>query len=134
MSDADIAELLEKCCRNNKACDVTGIMLYADGNFMQALEGPRAELDRLERKIAIDPRHRDMTTLLRLRIAHRLFATGSTELRHLVELPESAQPVVRALIDPKHRQDGPTPAAIMDLLKSFKRRNDLRGSQVGLLS
>ena len=63
-SDSDLMSLLEASRENNARDGVTGMLLYKDGNFMQALEGPpegvRAVLERVRR----DPRHRGMLKLI----------------------------------------------------------------------
>ena len=37
--EAELSALLTQCRANNARLGVTGVLLYADGNFMQALEG-----------------------------------------------------------------------------------------------
>ncbi len=39
-SDADLVALLEQSQEKNARLDITGMLLYKDGNFMQVLEGP----------------------------------------------------------------------------------------------
>jgi hypothetical protein len=44
--------------------DITGMLLYKDGNFMQALEGEKETGRTLYAKIGRDSRHRGLLTLL----------------------------------------------------------------------
>ena len=37
MSDAELSELLATCRKNNRKLEVTGLLLYRDGFFIQAL-------------------------------------------------------------------------------------------------
>jgi hypothetical protein len=39
-SDEDLIQLLEVSRRNNEKAEITGLLLYSSGNFMQTLEGP----------------------------------------------------------------------------------------------
>ena len=42
-----IEQILLVSRRNNEAAEITGVLLFSDTNFSQALEGPRAEFERL---------------------------------------------------------------------------------------
>jgi len=57
-SKSELVDLLESCHANNANLGVTGMLLYKDGNFMQALEGNEDVVRGLHAKIALDPRHR----------------------------------------------------------------------------
>jgi hypothetical protein len=72
-SDKQLVDLLEKSRQNNRALDITGILLYKDGNFMQFLEGPKEAVLALAAKINHDPRHRGLIVLLQKEQPHREF-------------------------------------------------------------
>ena len=61
----ELAQLLHLLRRRNEAVDITGRMLYADGNFIQTLEGPKSAVDAVFEWIERDPRHRDVLVALR---------------------------------------------------------------------
>ena len=61
----DLRELLERSRANNERLGVTGMLVYADGNFLQVLEGQDDVLSGLLEKIEADPRHRDILTIWR---------------------------------------------------------------------
>ena len=63
-SDEELTELLDKSRKNNAASDITGMLLYKDGNFMQFLEGPKDAVLALMTKIKADQRHRGLIVLL----------------------------------------------------------------------
>ena len=67
MTDAELVSLLRQCRANNEKAGITGMLLYKGGNFMQALEGPEEDVDRLQRRIETDPRHTGIITLSRAR-------------------------------------------------------------------
>lgn len=62
-SDDDLVELLTKARTNNEALGVTGMLLYHEGSFIQALEGEQAVVEALYERIGRDERH-DHTLLL----------------------------------------------------------------------
>ncbi|MBW1294223.1 BLUF domain-containing protein [Aquimarina litoralis] len=55
-----ISELFEFVKTTNDNLNITGILMYSDGNFFQILEGEKALIKELFRKILIDPRHYDI--------------------------------------------------------------------------
>ena len=87
--EAELSALLAQCRRNNESLGVTGMLLYADGNFMQAIEGDETVIDALLEKIVGDPRHGQVRMLYRAPIAARHFAKWSMALRRLSDLPEA---------------------------------------------
>lgn len=75
LSEAELEELLRNSRANNQRLGVTGMLLYKDGRFMQALEGEETVVRTLLQKIAADPRHYDV----------RLLDEGFTEEREFSE-------------------------------------------------
>ena len=63
-SDDDLTKLLEVSRRNNEKVSITGLLLYAAGNFMQVLEGPEKAVLETQARIALDPRHTGLITLM----------------------------------------------------------------------
>ncbi|MFF0911904.1 BLUF domain-containing protein [Microbacterium enclense] len=68
-----LSDLLRQSRANNFAADLTGMLLYRGGRFIQVLEGPSAVIDDLMATIGQDSRHADMRVLLREPIAERSF-------------------------------------------------------------
>lgn len=81
----ELLELLEFARRHNAAAGITGMLLYKDGNFIQALEGPEAAVRALYRRIQLDTRHRGILKLLDEPIAARRFEHWSMGFRHLTD-------------------------------------------------
>jgi hypothetical protein len=73
-SPDDLLNLLQQAREKNGRLDVTGMLLYKDGNFMQALEGPARVVHGLYATIARDPRHRQASKLLDYSTKERQFA------------------------------------------------------------
>lgn len=71
-SEVELYDILESSIRNNTEKDITGLLIYNDGMFIQMLEGGREEVNSIYRKILDDKRHYNITTLL----------SGETSKRH----------------------------------------------------
>lgn len=69
--------LLDSCRRHNSTCDVTGMLLFHDGNFIQALEGPRDSVLRVFERIEVDPSHGGILSLGPMIINQRYFPDWS---------------------------------------------------------
>ncbi len=63
-SEDDLFFLLEQARINNTKYDVTGMLLYIDGNFMQCLEGKKNHVEIIYTKIREDGRHKDLTEIV----------------------------------------------------------------------
>src|ERR1700683_5080461 len=63
-SEPELTDVLEKARENNAKLDITGMLLYKDGNFMQVLDGEEQTVRTLYAKIATDPRHRGLIVIL----------------------------------------------------------------------
>lgn len=63
-SQADLLDLLVKAREKNQRLGITGMLLYKDGDFMQALEGEEAVVRELFACIERDPRHDGTIVLL----------------------------------------------------------------------
>jgi hypothetical protein len=59
----ELRTILKVSRRNNARDDLSGALLFANQCFAQALEGPRAALERCFERIQNDPRHADVTVL-----------------------------------------------------------------------
>jgi hypothetical protein len=85
---ADLEEILAVSRRNNTAAGLTGMLLYADGHFIQTLEGEPEVVAEAFARIAGDPRHRDVLVALREEVAERAFPDWSMGFDRLT--PEEA--------------------------------------------
>jgi Sensors of blue-light using FAD len=73
MRDAELAQLLSKARSDNAMRDVTGLLVYEKGSFLQVLEGEPAVVDELFTRIGRDPRHAQVQMLSRQNIETRTF-------------------------------------------------------------
>jgi hypothetical protein len=70
-STLSIAQILGVSEVNNRRDHLTGCVLFHRGHILQALEGGRADLDRLMRRLLVDPRHTGVRVLIDTPIAAR---------------------------------------------------------------
>ena len=80
-TDEAIDELLERSKRNNATRRITGAMIYANGYFMQLIEGPQIAVDELYSAIEADPRHEVLSLLHNQEIKDRHFSDWAMEYR-----------------------------------------------------
>lgn len=83
MSDADIEDILTVSKRNNEQAGITGMLLWADGMFIQVLEGEAAKIRGLVTRIQSDARHRHFMVLLEQKSDQRLFSEWSMGFKRL---------------------------------------------------
>lgn len=72
---AGLVEVLEQARTRNAGSGLTGILLFAEGNFFQVLEGTPDCVDALYERILHDTRHRAVTRVIREPITERAFAS-----------------------------------------------------------
>ena len=77
MMDEELRSLLQAARDKNKELDITGMLLYRDGFFIQALEGEEETVLNLYNKIKTDPRHRSVLQIYREGIKNRAFEDWS---------------------------------------------------------
>ncbi|OYW56709.1 MAG: blue light sensor protein [Hyphomicrobium sp. 32-62-53] len=83
MSTEELLTLLQKCRENNAGRGVTGMLLYANGTFLQVLEGAEEVVDELVEIIKKDPRHKNIQMLYRKPIERREYSDWSMGFRRL---------------------------------------------------
>ena len=69
----DLEHLFRVNKRNNTEHDVSGILIYNNGNFLQILEGDQDMVKTLFKKITRDSRHRNLIPLINNPIEERIF-------------------------------------------------------------
>lgn len=95
----NMATILGESQRNNDRDGLTGALGAHDGRFIQVIEGPPGMLDGLLRRLAPDPRHREIVILDRRRITERQFAGWSMASSRLG--PEAAPALDRLMATPE---------------------------------
>jgi hypothetical protein len=76
-SSQDLVELLTTSRMNNHKLNVSGMLLFKEGYFLQSLEGERETVMALYQKIVKDYRHRKAVVLSQASLAERDFPDWS---------------------------------------------------------
>ncbi|RZK32046.1 MAG: BLUF domain-containing protein [Hymenobacter sp.] len=63
--EEQLADLLESSLARNERCNITGLLCYGNGHFVQVLEGEAAQVEAVFARIARDRRHRLVHVLSR---------------------------------------------------------------------
>jgi hypothetical protein len=89
-TDEEISSLLVTCRTNNTRKEISGMLIYFDGTFVQFLEGPKNNIDLLFKKISNDKRHEDIILLIEGSSEKREFEDWSMAFKKLTQ-PETAK-------------------------------------------
>ncbi len=127
-SDEDLEALLKTSRENNASLGVTGMLLYADDNFIQVIEGEEDALNNLYAKITRDARHRSFSILMHGEIKERSFADWSMgfkkisreDFSQVIGFKDLSAKSPDALL---HLSAGP----VLFLLKNFLKINSIEG-------
>jgi hypothetical protein len=74
ITDAGLRQLLQSARANNQQEGLTGVLLHADGNFMQYIEGPPEALQRVYAIIRADRKHHGLMELFFEQVSARAFS------------------------------------------------------------
>jgi hypothetical protein len=85
---SDLNRIVSDSRQNNFAAQVTGILLYDSGSFLQVLEGEEARVWHLFGRIERDPRHERLIVLRRAQLAEREFGAWSMGFVDVGAIPD----------------------------------------------
>ncbi|MDX2136618.1 MAG: BLUF domain-containing protein [Chloroflexota bacterium] len=77
MTDKELQDILKVAREHNGKHNISGMLLYRDGYFIQALEGEESIVVPLYDKIRKDPRHMNVLTVYKNEINNRVFENWS---------------------------------------------------------
>jgi len=121
MGDGDLMELLDLCRKRNAKDGISGMLLYKEGSFMQALEGEKEKVKRTFERIQRDPRHKDIFLLRERDVESRCFDGWSMGFKSVVASDLERRPSFAYMSDKLF--SSPTfnakPHIAMKLLQSF---------------
>ena len=109
--------------RNNTPRNITGMLLYAGGTFMQVLEGEEGDVDEVFARIRRDPRHTDIFLLVREAIAERSFERWSMGFRRLGRVDAHDHPGYAPFFEAGFdaARVGARPGLAMEILRTFSQ-------------
>jgi hypothetical protein len=109
LTQPELLALLKISRENNARRGITGVLLYNDGNFIQAFEGPDEVVRELHQQIQNDPRHQYMRTVLEEHVSERQFeqwSMGFVPTEHLSAEDHAA--FTHFLLEPQSLEVGGT--------------------------
>lgn len=92
LSEDEILNILEVSRKNNAERNITGVLLYKGGNFLQVLEGDEEAVSRLYQTIERDQRHKGVIVLAKRKIAEREFPDWSMGFVNLDTIDPASVP------------------------------------------
>ena len=114
---------------SNAKADISGMLIYCEGYFVQAIEGPAAAADGLFARIAKDIRHTDIELVARTEGDARVFgrwSMGFVETDELAEMPIVLSTRLQAI---KHLQDKFPQVAAARYIEAFLYPASIRAPQ-----
>ncbi len=125
LEEVELEHILARARLNNQQAGITGMLLYAEGNFLQILEGQREDVEILFDQISKDSRHHGIIKLMTLKSTARNFPDWSMGYQKLnLHDFETAVPGFNAFFDsPAQRQEikDSVCQAIWKLLLSYRQ-------------
>lgn len=82
-SEEELTMLLKKSQKNNQNKNVTGILLFIEGCFLQILEGEKSTVQALYNKLKSDNRHNDILKIFEGKTTERVFKTWSMGFKNI---------------------------------------------------
>ena len=123
MGEDDLIELLDQARNRNERQGVTGMLLYADGNFMQVLEGNEKDVDEIYNKIVNDERNKGHIVIEKESIKKRSFPDWSMGFKNFTgqteAMPKGYSKFLQTRMDPE--EIALNPNEIVELLYEFKK-------------
>lgn len=93
-SKSDLSRVLEVARRNNKALQLTGMLITHEGKFFQVLEGPKPNVEKCFALIARDKRHRGLAIVSKGYTKKRAFVEWRMAYHDPADLPEGVRRTV----------------------------------------
>lgn len=121
--ETQLAPILESAVRHNREDDITGMLLYSGGNFLQVLEGAANKVNETYQRICHDLRHTNIIILIQKEVDERHFPDWSMGYHKLTKedvsrFPEHA-PYFQFGFKPTEFKA--KPGAALELLKLFSQ-------------
>ncbi len=96
VSNETIRDLADRSANANQARHISGLLLLSGNRFLQVLEGPHGEVNRLFGKIIRDTRHRDVELMSFEPMESAYFDAWHMRLVDLHDLPKQPREFIAA--------------------------------------
>jgi uncharacterized Fe-S cluster-containing MiaB family protein len=117
LTELELSRLLLGARKTNIAFEVTGMLLYHEGSFLQVLEGKAEAVESLFARISTDPRHHRVVVLMRREVVERQFedwSMGFVDAKRVAEALPGFSDYLR------HRQGPAAGNLAMKVLAGFR--------------
>jgi hypothetical protein len=120
----EIRQILDASVRHNTPQDVTGLLLYSNGSFMQVLEGKESAVDETMSRIEKDPLHYDVSVLTKSQVSHREFGSWAMGFRGIVAKDAASWPSFAPFFEEGFSAEeiGARPGLALEILKHFTEK------------
>jgi hypothetical protein len=115
ISEEELTDLFGTTENNNSGKNITGILLYESGKFLQVLEGEEDVLKKLYEKIEADSRHNNIFVILNQKCKRRIFENYASRFS-IVKSKEDLRNVETYL---NQIEDSPNLKYVKGLLEPF---------------
>ncbi len=124
LTEEELSRILSTSRANNNAVNITGVLLYGKGSFIQVLEGEKLRIEGLFSKIKEDIRHTGVILLLSMDIFERNFPAWRMGFKKMKDTQEID--LLNEQLDFKAKMSKNFPVQspqIFKLLQTFKEYN-----------
>lgn len=123
MSDGELVDILKIARRRNADNNVTGVLLYSDGTFIQVLEGEPDRIDDIFDSIANDKRHKNIIKLIDGKLDAKHFPDWNMGFSAIDK--DKAREITGFLSSTREVLDDESGNTLTSILKTFIATNNL---------
>jgi hypothetical protein len=123
MGNEELVKILTKSRDNNLRDRISGLLLYAAGNFIQVLEGSQENVLETYYKISLDDRHKNLIKLVSEPLEKRVFPKWSMGFSALA--PEKLKELEGYINPDSEMFNADNPHTAITILKAFVESNKL---------
>ncbi|MFG6504583.1 BLUF domain-containing protein [Microbacterium sp. P05] len=120
-----LKEVLPPWQEINARAQLTGLLLYSRGRFLQTLEGPADSVRQMMSTIAADPRHDDVRIVVEEQIDRRRFPDWAMEFQPLTETIANSIPGYRTFftdVDTSNDDPAQLAGALQEMMRWYRAR------------
>ena len=124
LTEDDLEQILKFARKNNESLNITGVLIYGEGSFIQVLEGEKETVNQLYKHIRRDSRHFNLIKLLSMPIDERSFPKWRMGFKRVKEIEEINLLQKNFDLSNPHFKELPTQnPEVLSLLKTFTQYN-----------
>lgn len=125
LDEQEIRKILDSSILHNTPQEVTGLLLYSNGSFMQVLEGEESAVDETMSRIEKDALHYDVFVLTKSPVSHREFGNWAMGFRGIVAKDAETWPSYAPFFENgfSAQKIGAQSGLALGILKNFAEHN-----------